>query len=109
MQFLKTLFWVVLTAVLVIFGSRNWVTVEKIKLWGGLETDVKLPVMILVAFLAGFVPLFVVNKIAGWRHRRTVESLQRALDDSRTQLNALQPADQDGTSPSAPAPQPSLL
>ena len=44
MQFLKTLFWVALAVILVLFASVNWTPVT-IKLWGGLEADVKLPAL----------------------------------------------------------------
>ena len=47
MQFLKTLFWVALAVILVLFARANWTAVT-LKLWGGLEADVKLPVLMLV-------------------------------------------------------------
>jgi len=53
MQFLKTLFWVALAVILVLFARANWSAVT-LKLWGGLEADVKLPVLVLASFLIGF-------------------------------------------------------
>ena len=53
MQFLKTLFWVVLAVVLVLFAHANWNPVT-LNLWGGLEADVKLPALLIGAFLLGF-------------------------------------------------------
>ena len=52
MQFLKTLFWVVLTVILVLWAKANWFNVE-LKLWGGLGADVKLPVIIFTADAVG--------------------------------------------------------
>ena len=85
MQFLKTLFWVVVTAILMIFSMRNWEMVS-VKLWGALAVDMKLPLLLLLAFIAGFIPGFLMLKAARWTARRKLESANRALDDLRAQL-----------------------
>jgi uncharacterized integral membrane protein len=76
MQFLKTLFWIALTVVLVLFAKANWNAVT-IKLWGGLEADVKLPVLVLFAFLLGFLPTFVLYRARLWGLRRRLEPAER--------------------------------
>lgn len=76
MQFLKTLFWIVLTIVLVLFAKANWNAVT-LRLWGGLEADVKLPVLVLCAFLLGFLPTFLVYRTRLWGLRRRGESPER--------------------------------
>ncbi|MEA3063784.1 MAG: lipopolysaccharide assembly protein [Sphingomonadales bacterium] len=76
MQFLKTLFWIALTVVLVLFAKANWNAVT-LKLWGGLEADVKLPVLVLVAFLLGFLPTFIVYRARLWGLRRRLEPAER--------------------------------
>jgi uncharacterized integral membrane protein len=78
MQFLKTLFWVVLTVVLVLWAKANWFSVT-LKLWGGLEADVKLPVLILGAFLLGFLPTLIVHHARLWSLRRRIESAGRTI------------------------------
>jgi putative membrane protein len=75
MQFLKTLFWVILAIVLVLFARANWTQVT-INLWGGLLADVKLPVLVLTAFLLGFLPTFLIYRSRLW-------ALKRRLDPSR--------------------------
>ena len=72
MQFLKTLFWVVLAVVMVLFARDNWHPVE-VKLWAGLVADVKLPLLVLVAWLIGLVPTLIVYRARIW-------SLKRRLD-----------------------------
>src|SRR3954452_4380077 len=72
MQFLKTLFWVVLTVILVLWAKANWFTVE-MKLWGGLVADVKLPIVILTAFLLGFLPTLIVHHARLWSLKRRIE------------------------------------
>lgn len=73
MQFLKTLFWVVLAVVLVLFAHANWKMVT-IDLWGGLQADVKLPVLVVLAFLIGFVPTLLVYRARLWALKRRVET-----------------------------------
>jgi putative membrane protein len=78
MQFLKTLFWIALTVVLVLFAKANWNAVT-IKLWGGLEADVKLPVLVLAAFLLGFVPTFIIYRARLWGLRRRLDPAERRV------------------------------
>ncbi len=78
MQFLKTLFWIALTVVLVLFAKANWNAVT-LKLWGGLEADVKLPVLVLAAFLLGFLPTFIVYRTRLWSLNRRLEPAERTV------------------------------
>ena len=76
MQFLKTLFWVAVAVALALFGKANWKPVT-LKLWGGLEADVKLPVLILVVFLLGLIPMLLYHRARLWTMRRRVEAVER--------------------------------
>jgi putative membrane protein len=76
MQFLKTLFWVALAVILVLFASVNW-TIVTVRLWGGLEADVKLPVLVLGAFLLGFLPMLILHRTRLWRMQRRIEMHER--------------------------------
>ena len=73
MQFLKTLFWVILAVVLVLFGHANWNMVTVV-LWGGLEADVKLPVLVIGAFLLGFLPTLILYRARLWSLKRRLET-----------------------------------
>jgi uncharacterized integral membrane protein len=75
MQFLKTLFWVVFAIILVLFARANWTQVT-INLWGGLQADVKLPVLVLFAFLLGFLPTFLLYRGRLWGLKRRMENAQ---------------------------------
>lgn len=100
MQFLKTLFWVMIAVIAVIFSYRNWTPVT-IHLWGGLEADIKLPILMLIAFLVGFLPWYILHKATRWRLHRRLDAAQRALSEARgTPVQA-----GDAVTPSAvPAP-----
>ena len=76
MQFLKTLFWVGLAVILVLFASGNWHPVT-IRLWGGLEMDVKLPVLVIASFLIGFLPMLILHRARLWNLRRRLEIHER--------------------------------
>lgn len=69
MHFLRTLFWVVLAVFLAIIARNNWSDVT-INLWGSLQADVKLPVLVLVAALLGFLPTFLWLRTRLWRIER---------------------------------------
>ena len=76
MAFLRTLFWIVITVIVVVFSFRNWSAVT-INLFGDLQADVKLPILLLIAFLIGFVPLFIWHKALRWRHARMLAAMDR--------------------------------
>ena|SRR5688572_18940708 len=73
MQFLKTLFWVILAVVLVLFARANW-NIVTIELWGNLQADVKLPVLVVGAFLLGFLPTLIIYRARLWSLRRRLET-----------------------------------
>jgi hypothetical protein len=77
MNFLKTLFWVVIAVSLAIFANRNWTDVT-INLWGNLQADVKLPVLIAFVFLLAFLPTFFILRGQLWTVRRRLSILERS-------------------------------
>ncbi|MBC2777957.1 lipopolysaccharide assembly protein LapA domain-containing protein [Parasphingopyxis marina] len=82
MSFLKTLFWIVLSAVVVLFSLNNWLPVT-VNLWGGLQADVKMPILLLFFFLVGFVPTIAYYRTKAWRISRRLEAAERELADER--------------------------
>jgi lipopolysaccharide assembly protein A len=66
LRFLKTLFWLVVTALVILFAAKNWRDVT-IDLWGNLQVDVKMPVLLLIAFLIGFLPTWLIFRTKLWR------------------------------------------
>ena len=76
MQFLKTLFWVVIAVFLAILASRNWHDVT-MNLWGDIQADIKLPILLLIVFLIGFAPTWFLMRTRIWSHRRRMEAMER--------------------------------
>ena len=69
MNFLKTLLWILVAAGLAIFATANW-TDATLKLWGGLLITIKLPFLLLLAFVAGWLPTWLVMRGKLWRLKR---------------------------------------
>ena len=76
MQFLKTLFWVLIAVLVALFSTRNWFDVT-VNLWGDIQADIKLPILLLVAFLIGFAPTWSLMRTRIWSHRRRMEAIER--------------------------------
>jgi uncharacterized integral membrane protein len=76
MNFLRTLFWIVLAVSLAIFANRNWNDVT-LNLWGNIQADVKLPFLLLVMFLLGFLPPYFVMRGRVWRLKRKLAIAER--------------------------------
>jgi lipopolysaccharide assembly protein A len=76
MQFLKTLFWVVVAIALTLFAIYNWRPVT-LNLWSGLQADVKLPVLVAIPFLLGFLPTYFVYRGRLWALRHRYERPER--------------------------------
>ncbi len=101
MQFLRTAFWVVIAMIIMLFSFTNWTDVI-IRIWGGNEIQTKLPVVVIVAFLAGSVPLWLFHKATRWRMNRKLESAERALA-------ATQPPPLPAAQPQIPANSPTTI
>jgi putative membrane protein len=87
MQFLKTLFWVLIAVVVVLFGTRNWSDVT-LNLWGDIQADIKIPLLLGIVFLLGLVPTWLIMRARIWSLKRRSEAVER----------------QHSTAPSAPPP-----
>ena len=77
MQFLKTLFWVLLAVIVVLFGSRNWSDVT-LNLWGDIQADIKIPLLLLIAFAIGLLPTWLIMRARIWSLRRKLEASERS-------------------------------
>ncbi|SKB33746.1 LapA family protein [Sphingopyxis flava] len=98
MGILRTIIWVLLTVLLVLFAMANWNPVT-VTIWPGQVLDTKLPVLIVVAFLLGSLPMWIALRAARWSLKRRLDTSERQLADLRAMANrAAEPA------PVPPAP-----
>lgn len=82
MQFLKILFWALIAFVAAVFtfGNWQWVTIQ---LFGNLVAEVNLPALLLVTFMAGFLPTFLYLRTIRWRLRQRLSAAERTVADLR--------------------------
>ena len=76
MRFLSTLFWALVAAIVALFSWVNWNPVE-LRLWDTLELDIQLPLLLLIVFMLGFLPTWLVMRARVWSFRRRLEALDR--------------------------------
>ena len=76
MHFLKTLFWMVFAVSIAIFATRNWKDVTP-DLWGPLAADIKLPVLMGLMALLGWLPTWLVMRGRSWQVKRKLLMLER--------------------------------
>lgn len=77
MHFLKTLFWVLVAVIVTFFAYRNWAPVT-LNLWGDIQVDIKIPLLLLLFFLLGFIPTWLMMRTRLWSYRRRLDAFERS-------------------------------
>lgn len=77
MQIVRTIVWVLLLVVLLVFSINNWNPVE-VTIWEGLVLETKVPALVVIAFLLGLVPMWLFHQATRWRLQRRVAALESA-------------------------------
>lgn len=77
MRFVSTLFWVLIAVIVALFARGNWTPVT-LNLWGDIQAETKVPVLALIAFLLGFLPIWLVMRTRIWSLRRRLEAMERS-------------------------------
>jgi uncharacterized integral membrane protein len=80
-KILRTIFWVLAAAGFLIFAVYNWQPVE-LQLWQNLVLETKVPVLTILAFMAGFLPMWAVHRSVVWQMGRRIRSLENSLKNS---------------------------
>jgi putative membrane protein len=78
MQFLKTAFWVILAVAIALFCKANNRPME-VKIWGDIVWETRIWFPILLAFVAGVLPFWLVGRATKWRLKRKLDSMEKAL------------------------------
>ena len=76
MHFLKTVFWVLIAVVVALFAKANWSNAT-LNLWGDIQADIKIPILLLIAFLLGWLPTWLILRARIWTLNRRIEALDR--------------------------------
>lgn len=78
---LRTIIWVLAAVAFVIFAAYNWQPVE-LRLWQNLVLETKVPVLALLAFTAGFLPMWAVHRSVVWGQNRRIRTLENSLKNT---------------------------
>ncbi len=78
MQIVRTIIWVVLALALLVFSINNWTPVE-VKIWEDLVLETKIPALVIVSFLIGLGPVYLLHHGTRWRLKRRIRSLETAV------------------------------
>ena len=78
MAIVRTIFWVLVAVVLVLFAINNWQPVE-VRIWNSLVLETKLPALVIGAFLVGLVPMWALYRTQRWRLRRRIAGLEAMI------------------------------
>jgi lipopolysaccharide assembly protein A len=78
MQIVRTIVWVLLLIVLLIFSINNWNPVE-VKIWEGLVLETKIPALVVISVLLGLLPMWLLHRITAYSARRKISSLESAV------------------------------
>lgn len=113
MQAFRTIIWVMLAVLVVVFAMFNWVPVT-VRFWPGMVLETKLPVIVIGAFLLGSLPLWLAHRLTKWRLSRQLDTSQRELEIYRgkdvshvSAAAAAKSVDRRPADLEAPAPAPS--
>lgn len=82
MQVIRTIVWVVITALLVGFIAMNW-NRAPVNFWplsdSYLHFDWPVGIIALAFFLLGLVPMWLINLIGRWRYSRRINALENSV------------------------------
>ena len=108
MKILRTILWILAAFGFLIFAIYNWQPVE-LTLWQNLVLETKVPVLALLAFAGGFLPMWALHRSVTWGLHRRIRALETSLKNTATarqretdapaMLPVDTPVDKPGTKP----------
>lgn len=83
MQIVRTVLWVLLLMALMVFSFFNWKPVE-VTIWDNLILETKVPALVIVSFLLGMIPTWLLHRGTKWRLSRRIKTLENAVKATAT-------------------------
>jgi uncharacterized integral membrane protein len=90
MQAVRTIIWVLIAVFLTVFAVANSQTAE-VRVWPGIVAELPLSVLIIVVFLLGFLPPFLIGIGSNWRLNRQIRQHEHTIATLRTPAPAPAP------------------
>lgn len=78
MQIFRTVVWVLILFGMLAFSFFNWKEVE-VNLWENLILETKVPVLVIIAFLLGLLPMWLYHRSVKWSLGRRIRSLEASI------------------------------
>ena len=98
MQIIRTLVWVLILVILLVFTAFNWRPVE-VTIWTNTVLETKIPALAITAFLLGLVPMWLIHRGTKWRLERRIAALESV---ARVGSRSHAPTQPDAVTPVAP-------
>jgi hypothetical protein len=76
MQIVRTIVWVLLLTALLVFSFANWDPTVTVKIWTNLVVETKIPAIVVISFLIGFVPMWLAYRATKWQLTRRIGTLE---------------------------------
>ncbi len=100
MQVVRTILWVLLFVGLLAFSFFNWKPVE-VTIWTNLLIETKVPALVIVSFLLGMIPTWLVHRGTKWRLTRRIKTLENAAKSAAVTAATTTPATNSSATTSA--------
>ena len=93
MNFLKAVFWVLMLVGFVFLAGLNWKSVDITVIPQQSVVSINLPLLLLVTFLIGFLPYFLIHRMTRWSLRKKLSQAKRELEASKHEVAPALPKD----------------
>jgi len=84
MQIVRTIVWVLLLTALLVFSFANWTPAVDVTIWPNLVAQTKIPAIVVVSFLIGFVPMWLLYRASKWQLQRRITALETTARQAAT-------------------------
>jgi hypothetical protein len=81
-QFVRVVVLVLLLFGMLVFSWANWDQRVIVQIWSDLIVETNVPALVILSFMAGFLPLLFLHRTSKWRLSRRVRSLEKAIRDA---------------------------
>jgi hypothetical protein len=75
MQIVRMIVWVLLLTALLVFSFANWDQTVTVRIWPNLVVETKIPAIVVISILIGFLPTWLVYRASKWQLNRRMGTL----------------------------------
>ena len=90
MLIVRTVIWVLALVALIAFSLANWERELTVTVWPGILMDTNVPKLVIVVYLLGLIPMWLVARASRWRKERRIQTLEaqlgRAAENDRAEV-----------------------